>query len=598
MKRLRVFLNTLLGHVTVPLVVITLICCLLVIVINQRAYQTQKEEMITLVRTNLESAYNVQDAQLDVMSAFYQSMFINNLNYQQLRKPVSEKAYYLAATQTLQDLDDVFFSFSGLTCTYYYTADRDYLIQSSTHPNYEQSELIKAYIKSSHNKSEESVYTQSSWHLAVIGDAVYLINVIRQTSSEIGIILDIRNMLGNMHVLDEFEQGALYLTDADGRLVSGIAAADGLYTDCTQDYLDSRSWLKVNCPYAKVPYTLNLILPGELFLEPLYRQNVLITGVLLTALFAMLLAAIHVFYHFTVKPVEDIAKLTKELESGEIGQRLPENNLVTEIHAINHNFNQMVNAITTLKIDLYEEKLRHQEAELAQLRLQLNPHLLLNSLNMIYTMTRQQHYNVSMKFTMCLIRHFRYILKKSHNFVTLTEELDFCENYMEILSLQYPSYFSYEISLSEERIKEETLLPPLSVENLIENAVKYGLTQDAPLHIQICIEAIRRAGLQCTKIVISDNGPGYSDEALSYIHRLLSGEDIKNLASDGVGLKNLIERMRILYEGEASLTFENDSGAKITMTFPSVWPQLTEERTAGTGVAAESAKAPEMAGEL
>ena len=598
MRRLRNFLNTLLGHVTVPLVVITLVCCLLVTVINLRTYQTQKEEMITLARTNLESSYNVQDAQLDVMSNFYQSMFVNNVNYQQLRKPVSDKAYYLAATQTLQDLDDVFFSFSGLTCTYYYTADKDYLIQSSTHPNYEQSELIKAYIKSFHNNSDESVYIQSSWHLAGIGDAVYLINVIRQTSSEIGIILDMRHMLENMHVLDDFEQGALYLTDADGRLVSGIAAADGLYTDCTQDYLDSRSWLKVTCPCTKIPYTLNLNLPGELFLEPLYRQNVLITGVLLTALFAMLLAALHVFYRFTVKPVEDIAKLTKELGSGEIGQRLPENNRVKEIHAINSNFNRMVSAITTLKIDLYEEKLRHQEAELAQLRLQLNPHLLLNSLNMIYTMTRQQHYDVSMKFTMCLIRHFRFILRKSHNFVTLAEELDFCENYMEILSLQYPSYFSYEISLSEERIKEETLLPPLSVENLIENAVKYGLTQDTPLHIQICIEAQKLAGLNCTKIVIRDNGPGYSDEALSYIHRLLSGEDIKNLASDGVGLKNLIERMRILYEGEASLTFENDNGAKITMTFPSVWPQLTEEKTAGTAVAAESAKAPEMAGEL
>lgn len=576
-KRLRIFLNTLLGHVTVPLVVITLVCCLLVIFINQRTFQTQKEEMITLAQTNLESSHSVQDAQLDVMSAFYQSMFINNVNYQQLRKPVSDKAYHLAATQTLKDLDDMFFSFNGLTCTYYYIAERDYLIQSSTHPNYEQSEQIKAYIKQGYNNSEGTVYTQSNWELAGIGDSVYLINTIRQTSSEIGIVLDCQRLLENMHVLDEFEQGALYFTDKNDMFVSGIAAADGRYINCSQEYLDSRSWLKVSCPCSKIPYTLNLSLPIELFLAPLYRQNILITSVLLLALFAMLLVALRIFYHFTVKPVEDIAVLTKELGSGAIGQRLSENNSVAEISAINRNFNQMVSTITTLKIDLYEEKLRHQEAELAQLRLQLNPHLLLNSLNMIYTMTRQQHYDVSMKFTMCLIRHFRYILKKSHNFVTLSEELDFCGNYMEILSLQYPSYFSYDISLSDERIREETILPPLSIENLIENAVKYGLTQDDPLHIQICIEDLDREGLHCTKIVICDNGPGYSEDALFYINRLQSGENIKNLASDGVGLKNLIDRLRILYEGEAVLTFENDSGAKITMIIPSVWPQKREE---------------------
>ena len=579
MKRMRGFLNSLLGHVTVPLLMIMIVVSALVILINVRSYQMQKEEVLALTGANLEGSHDVLVAQLDVMSSFYHSIFINSDNYLQLKKPVSEKSYYLAATQMLMEMDDIFFSYSGIACTYCYVADRNYLIQSSTHPNYEQSELIKEYVKERHARTEGTLFTLSTWHIAEIGETVYLINTIRQTSFEMGIVIDCSSMLRNMHILDDFRDGALYYTDEDGNFILGIASVDGVIDDCTEERIADLPGLQVSCACAKVPGSMHLYLPKEPFLESLFRQTWLTIAVLLGALILATLLVLYFFYRFTVKPVQDITVIAQELESGEIGQRLPETGPVREITAINHNFNQMVSAITTLKIDLYEEKLRHQAAELAQLRLQLNPHLLLNSLNLIYTMTRQQHYDVSMRFTMCLIRHFRFILRKNHNFVPLSEELAFCENYMEILSLQYPSYFMYEIRLSDETIKEQTLVPPLSIENLIENSVKYGLTQDVTLHVGIHIDTLEKDGLHCTRIVVSDDGPGYSEEALIYIHRLQSGEDIRNLASDGVGLKNLIERLRILYEGEAELVFENDGGAKVTMTIPSVWPQKTKPET-------------------
>ena len=94
-----------------------------------------------------------------------------------------------------------------------------------------------------------------------------------------------------------------------------------------------------------------------------------------------------------------------------------------------------------------------------------------------------------------------------------------------------------------------------------------------PAHIRIRIAKEDRDGYAYTLIEIRDDGPGYSEDALSYIRRIQDGDQAENLASDGVGLKNLIERLRILYEGNASLSFQNDNGAYVHMAIPLVWPQ-------------------------
>ena len=572
MKKLRRFYNTLIGRVSLPLTLVVLICLVLIIGVNIRIYQVQKKETLTYAQMYLENCRNEYSAQLDTMSAFYQSMFANHqATYQQLKKPVNEAAFHMAATQMLQDMDDVFFGYSGIAMTYCYIAERDYLIQSSTHPNYETSESLKRYIRDSHGRTPGNVFTQSTWYLAEVDGMQYLFNSIRQQNIEIGVVLECTGILRNTHILDDYPQGILYLTDDNGGFLTGIRSEDGNIVSCSPP--DTDGMLHIRCMSRHVPAELHLLLPENQLLDPLRKQIVLNISVLLAGTAAMFWLVIYLFYRFTAKPVEDIAAVAKGLGSGELGQRLPETGQITEISEINHNFNELITAITALKIDLYEEKLRHQEAELAQLRLQLNPHLLLNSLNLVYTMTRQQHYEVAMQFTMCLIRHFRFVLKKVHHFVPLSEELDFCENYMEILSLQYPSSFFYEISLSDEELRTETLLPPLSIENLIENAVKYGLTQEKPLHIGIKIGREDRNGLSFTTIDIRDDGPGYSEEALAYIHRIQDGTETRNIASDGVGLKNLIERLRILYEGNAELEFRNDGGARIRMAIPSVWPQ-------------------------
>ena len=364
-------------------------------------------------------------------------------------------------------MDDIFFSFSGISFTYCYLAGRDYLIQSSTHPNYERSELLKQYLKDRHHQTEGDLFTRTTWHAAMADGTCYLFNTIRQKDVEFGIVLDANSLLLDTHLLEDLENGVLYFTEADGTFLSGISQKDGIILPCTEEDTRRRDQVLVECQGTHASLRLCLQLPEQTILGGLQRQIRINVSILLVVLISTFFLIHFLFYHFTAKPVENIAAVARKLGSGELDQRLPETGALSEICEINRNFNQLIGAITTLKIDLYEEKLRHQEAELAQLRLQLNPHFLLNSLNLVYTMTRQRHYDVAMQFCLCLIRHFRFVLKKNHNFVPLADELDFCANYMEILSLQYPSYFFYEITLDDQSLRTDALLPPLTIENLI-----------------------------------------------------------------------------------------------------------------------------------
>lgn len=576
MKKTGRYCNSLLGRVSICLTLVVSFVAILIITLNVWIYRTQKEGAISLVQTTLTNSNDVFSAQLDTMAAFYQSIYVNNVNFQQLRKPVSEKAYHMAATQILKLLDSTYYFAGNLSFVYCYNSPGNLLIQSSVHPNYETSEAIKRYIKEYHRQTEGTAFVETSWHMEKVEDSYYLFYIIRQKNLELGVVLESNNILKNMHLLDEMDEAVLCFSDENDRFITGITKQNGQITACSESDIDRANMLCVSEDTSQVPARIHLLLPRDSFLIPYQRQLIINLSMLLFTLAVLSFLVLYLFYLFTAKPVQSIADVAGRLGQGELDQRIPENENIAEINEMNHNFNQLIASITALKIDLYEEKLRRQEAELARLRLQLNPHFLLNSLNLVYTMTRQKHYEVSMQFCLCLIRHFRFVLRKSHNFVPLSEELDFCENYMEILSLQYPSYFFYEICLADESIQTETLIPPLSIQTIIENSVKYGFTQEKPLHIRIRINRKEKNRLNYCVISVSDDGPGFSEESLKRIRGIQERIETEDTFVGGVGLPNLIERYRILYEGNAKISFENQEGAQTVLEIPSVWPQNTD----------------------
>ncbi len=123
-------------------------------------------------------------------------------------------------------------------------------------------------------------------------------------------------------------------------------------------------------------------------------------------------------------------------------------------------------------------------AKFDALKNQLDPHFLFNSLNVLTSLI-DENPDSAQKFTTSLSKVYRYVLEqKNKDLVTIDEELQFAKTYMSLLQMRYEDAIKFSIS---DRISDPELkIVPLSLQLLLENAVKHNvITSDSPLEINI-----------------------------------------------------------------------------------------------------------------
>ena len=124
------------------------------------------------------------------------------------------------------------------------------------------------------------------------------------------------------------------------------------------------------------------------------------------------------------------------------------------------------------------------EAELKNLRNQLNPHFLLNTLNNIYALIAfdTDKAQTAVQELSRLLRHVLY--DNQQNFVTLDKEMDFIRNYIELMRIRLSANVRVETKI-DVRPDSRTEIAPLIFISLIENAFKHGISPTDPSHIRI-----------------------------------------------------------------------------------------------------------------
>ncbi|WP_170110596.1 sensor histidine kinase [Flavilitoribacter nigricans] len=162
-------------------------------------------------------------------------------------------------------------------------------------------------------------------------------------------------------------------------------------------------------------------------------------------------------------------------------------------------------------------------AELEALKNQVDPHFMFNSLNTLSHLVSTNQRNAE-EFIEKLADVYRYILQsKEKDLVQLIEEIQFLNNYFDLLRLRFGSSILLDI---ESPVQELQFLPPISLQLLLENAVKHnGFDEKQPLMIQVdCRE---------DHILFVNN------------RRKKTGGGI---VSNGIGLQNLNNRFQLLLQ--------------------------------------------------
>ncbi len=167
--------------------------------------------------------------------------------------------------------------------------------------------------------------------------------------------------------------------------------------------------------------------------------------------------------------------------------------------------NKLINEKATLELE-YQKRM--YQTELKALRAQLNPHFVHNSLNAILYYVQQNDVDKSEKylstFSKLIRQYFEYSRKQE---VTLAEEVDLLQNYLDIEKLRFEDKFAYHITTDASLDVQETFLPSMLLQPLVENAVNHGVFHKKGLGtIQITFSPLtNQDGIEIT---VHDDGIG------------------------------------------------------------------------------------------
>ena len=162
------------------------------------------------------------------------------------------------------------------------------------------------------------------------------------------------------------------------------------------------------------------------------------------------------------------------------------------------------------------------EAELEALKNQVDPHFIFNSLNTLSHLIEDKPEKAKL-FNDNLAEIYRYILQnKARDLILLKEEIEFVKHYFSLLRIRFEDAVELQIQV-DDSIAEQYLIPPISLQILVENAIKHNEFSDQnPLRIHIQL----------------------GDQALTVRNEVRKKQLRK--PSSGIGLKNLDERYQLI----------------------------------------------------
>ncbi|HIR95646.1 MAG TPA: histidine kinase [Candidatus Coprenecus stercorigallinarum] len=177
------------------------------------------------------------------------------------------------------------------------------------------------------------------------------------------------------------------------------------------------------------------------------------------------------------------------------------------------------------------------------LRQQLNPHFLFNTLNNIYTLIQLDPARAQ-SAVHDLSRLLRYVLYGgSREEVPLQDELDFVREYIELMRIRLPRYVAVKVELQEG--VSGMMIAPLMFIPLVENAFKHGVSNDSQsfVIIRILVDGDR---VTCGTV------NSYFPKARDY-----------DRSGSGIGLANLVRRLDLLYPGKYEFRYGQEGGEYI-----------------------------------
>lgn len=294
------------------------------------------------------------------------------------------------------------------------------------------------------------------------------------------------------------------------------------------------------------------------------RSNFIVSTLVLSSIFIVVSSLI--YYSISKRISKPLNRLKDAMSNIDQIEKLDliqvEISYPREVEILTNNFNMMINTIKSLMDSIIKEKELQRKSELKALQNQINPHFLYNTLDSIVYMVEDKQNDSAAEMIIALSKLFKISISGGRNIISVEDEINHARSYLFIQKIRYKDNFSYKINIEDKKILElETM--KLILQPLIENAIYHGIDKinnTGIININVGYEN------NLVKFEVSDNGYGMTEEKIEELYRVLDNDDL----SDGVGIKNIYQRLKVYYDKQASLviTSKPDHGTNIKILIP------------------------------
>lgn len=366
-------------------------------------------------------------------------------------------------------------------------------------------------------------------------------------------------------------QQMLYLNVGEENLDSVRKHVFGRYTEVFKDrtrFITIETVNNVRWRMVGVAYLDEMTLPWRSVSN--YLMLAMLMGIFL-ALFISVLVAERI-----TRPIRNLDASMRMVDAGNMNVCIQEEGW-RELSQLSRTFNHMIARIRELMAQLVQEQEAKRKSELDALQSQINPHFLYNTLDSVVHMQEAGNTQEAVRMVTALSRLFRISISRGKNIISVRDELEHARHYLTIQKIRYKNRFDFAFEVQPG--VEQLMTLKLILQPVIENAIYHG--------VEMLLEQGRiiiRVGIAEGALLyeVSDNGVGMDEKQ---VQRLLSGPPTQGTRGNGIGFKNVHERIRLYYGPQYGLAIhsEVDVGTTVQLRLPVQLPQGNEPEGGGGG---------------
>lgn len=287
---------------------------------------------------------------------------------------------------------------------------------------------------------------------------------------------------------------------------------------------------------------------------------------LMGALLMLLIMLVWYAYKGVLEPMKKVLAGLTAYQNENSAEKIEEMVSQVELTEANSVLDNILKTMKGLKVQLYEKELNENRLLLDQnklqldyMQLQLQPHFLINCLNMVYSMVTAGVSDVAMNMISYMADYYRYSSRECFHEIALERELQRTENYIKIQQTWKSEEIQYDINV---HVNGKYRLPPMSIMTFVENAVKYGLKRGRCLRIEIKVWEEDTSLM----IQIRNSGDGFPREVMDEIEE---NGGLSSVEGHRTGITNTMKRLRMMYQERMQFRLFNDAfGANVRIEIP------------------------------